>query len=344
MSKKIISLITALVLVVSIMSTAINAFAIIQKDIAYGDVDGNNAINTEDARLALMSAAGIKIISDENAFNRADVNNDGAVSLFDARQILRGAAGIVRLQPSGAFYGFTGYTDDTINVNSPEAAIAVFNTCLNRIKTEQPGFVRSEAADVINFNIHEVNLVGIEFGNSAESVAALIKELLVSETEPEEAQTIIKGTNCDNAMSVEKANYVSNLSAKDIYGVKVDYDGDGIMTITVALADCEIDNVSQSAYADVFNTELLVEDSKNVLESVFTASELSDAARKDVKNAVLTMSFDTATGNVISYTTTYETDMYIHQSTMGISSILTAELRGIQYGTKNTVIYDNFQW
>ena len=60
--------------------------------------------------------------------------------------------------------------------------------------------------------------------------------------------------------------------------------------------------------------------------------------------ASLTMSFDTATGNVISYTTTYETDMYIHQSTMGISSILTAELRGIQYGTKNTVIYDNFQW
>ena len=344
MSKKIISLITALVLAFSVMSTAINVFAIVNKDIAYGDVDGNDAVNTADARLALLSAAGIKTITDEGVFKRADVNNDGVVSLFDARQILRGAAGIVRLQPSGAFYGFTGYKDDTINISSPEAAIAVFNTCLNKIKTEQPGFTRSEAADVINFNIEQVKLIGIDFGNSAESVAGLIEELLVTETEPEEAQTIVKGTNCDNAMSVEKANYVSKLSANDVYGVKVEHNGEDILTITVALADCEIDNVSQSAYADVFNTELLVEDSKNVLESVFTASELSDAARKDAKNAVLTMSFDTATGNVISYTTTYETDMYILQSSMGISSILTAELKGIQYGTKNTVIYDNFQW
>lgn len=344
MSKKIISILTVLVLIVSIMSTATTAFAIIQKDIAYGDIDNNETVNTADARLALMSAAGIKVITDEDTFKRADVNSDGAVSLFDARQILRGAAGIVNLQPTGAFYGFTGYTDDTINVNSPEAAIAVFNTCLNRIKTEKPGFVRSEAADVINFKIQQVKLVGIDFGNSAESVTDMIEELLVSETEPEEAQTIIKGENCDNAMSVEKENYVSNLSAKDVYGVKVECDGEGTMTITVALADCEIDNVSQSAYADVFNTELLVEDSKNVLESVFTASELSDAARKDVKNAVLTMAFDTATGDVISYTTSYETDMYIHQSSMGISSILSAELSGIQYGTKNTVTYDNFQW
>lgn len=344
MSKKILSLLMVIALVISVLSTATTAFAIIEKDIMYGDVDGNNVVNTVDARLALMSAAGIQVLTDENEIKRADVNSDGVVSLFDARQILRGVAGVVRLQPTGAFYGFTGYKDDTINVSSPEAAIAVFNTCLNKIKTEKPGFIRSEAADVVNFNIEEVTLVGIDFGNSAESVAQMIEEMLVSETEPEEAQTIIKGTNCDNAMSVEKETYVSKLSANDIYGVTVEYDGEGTMTISVALADCEIDNVSQSAYADVFNTELLVEDSKNVLESVFSSSELKDATRKDVKNAVLTMSFDTATGNVTSYTTTYETDMYILQSNMGISSILSAELKGIQYGTKNTVVYDNFQW
>lgn len=344
MSKKILSLLMVIALVVSVLSTATTAFAIIEKDIMYGDVDGNNVVNTVDARLALMSAAGIQVLTDENEIKRADVNSDGVVSLFDARQILRGVAGVVRLQPTGAFYGFTGYKDDTINVSSPEAAIAVFNTCLNKIKTKKPGFVRSEAADVVNFNIEEVTLVGIDFGNSAESVAQMIEEMLVSETEPEEAQTIIKGTNCDNAMSVEKETYVSKLSANDIYGVTVEYDGEGTMTISVALADCEIDNVSQSAYADVFNTELLVEDSENVLESVFSSSELKDATRKDVKNAVLTMSFDTATGNVTSYTTSYETDMYILQSNMGISSILSAELKGIQYGTKNTVVYDNFQW
>ena len=343
MSKKIISVLTILVLVVSIMSTAINAFAIIEKDVLFGDVDGNGATDTVDARLALMSAAGIKAITDEEALKRADINSDGVVTLFDARQILRSVAGIVSLQPTGAFYGFTGYKDDTINVSSPEAAIAVFNTFLNRIKTEKPGFTRSEAADVINFNIEEVKFVGIDFGNSAESLAQEIKALIVTETEPEEAQTIVKGLNCDNAMSVETADYVSKLNADDVYGITVTY-AEGVMTISVALADCEIDSLSQSAYADVFNTELIVEDSENILEKVFSVSDLSDAKRKDARNAVLTMSFDTATGDVISYTTTYETDMYILQANMGISSILSAELKGIQYGTRKTVVYDNFQW
>lgn len=342
MSKKIISLLTVLVLVVSIMSTGLTTNAIVEKDILYGDVDGEGSIDTIDARLALMSAAGIKVITEEHALERADINNDGAVTLFDARQILRSVAGIVNLQPTGAFYGFT--KDDNLNITSPEAAIAVFNVCLNRIKTEKPGFTRSEEAEVVDFNIEEVSFVGIDFGNSVDSLTEEIKNMIISETEPEEVQTIIKGENCDNAMSVETANYVSSLSADDIYGVSVSYNGVDTVTISVALADCEIDTIAQSAYADVFNTDLIVEDSESVLEKVFSTPDLSDAKRKDAKNAVLTMSFDTATGNVTSYTTTYETDMYILKSTMGISSILSAELKGIEYETRNTVVYDNFQW
>ena len=350
MIKKIISIITVVVMLFTIMATSFSASAIFESDILYGDIDGNGAVDTGDARLALMAAAGLKNITDEDAFNRADVNNDGAVSVFDARQILRGVSGLVSLQPSGAeefekINGrFQGYQDETINVNSPEAAIAVFNTILNKVKTEHPGFTRSEAADVINFNIKEVTLVGINFGNSAESVAQLIKDMIITETEPEEAQTIIKGTNTYNAMSVEGEDYVSKLSADDIYGAIVSYDGAGLMTIKVALPDSEIENISQTAYADIFNTTLIKEDSESVLESVFAANTMEDAKRKDVKNAVATLVFDTETGNVVSYSTTYETDMYLVNSTMGISSILSAELRGVQYGTRVTVTYDNFQW
>lgn len=344
MAKKIISIVTVVVMLFSVMAMSFTASAMVENNILYGDIDNNKVVNTEDARVALMVAAGLESIDDEDAANRADVNNDGAVTLFDARQILRGVAGLVSLQPSGAFYGFTGYKDDRINVSSPEAAIAVFNTCLNLVKTEQAGFTRSEAVEVNNFNIKEVNLVGIDFGNSAESVAQMIKDMIVSEAEPEEAQTIIKGTNSDNAMSVETETYVSKLSATDVYGLEVSYDGAGLMTISVALPDSEIDNISQTAYADVFNTKLIVEDSESVIENVFSSDALADAKRKEVKNAVLTLVFDTETGNVVSYTTTYETDMYISKSTLGISSILSAELKGVQYGTKVTVVYDNFQW
>lgn len=342
--KKFVAIITAVVIMLTVMPVSFSASAIFENDVLYGDIDGDGKVTTEDARLALMAAANLKSIADEDALNRADVNNDGAVTLFDARQILRGVAGLVSLQPSGAFNGFTGYSDGMFNINSPQAAIAVFNTCLNRVKTEFPGFTRSEAKDIINFNIKEVTLVGINFGNSAESVAQMIKDNLVTESEPEEVQTIIKGTNTYNAMSVEGEDYVSKLSADGAFGVEVSYDGAGLMTIKVAIPDSEIENLGQTPYADIFDTVNIKEESEDVLESVFSSNTMEDAKQKNVRNAVATLVFDTETANVVSYTTSYETDMYLATSTFGVSKVLSAELRGVQYGTRVTVTYDNFQW
>ncbi len=341
--KKFVAIITAVVTLLTLTPLYLSVSAIVENNIVYGDVDGDGKVTTEDARLALMAAANLKKITDEGAFDRADVNHDGAVTLFDARQILRGVAGLVSLQPSGAFSGCT-YSDDMFNINSPQVAIARFNACLNRVKTEFPGFTRSEAKDVIDFNIKDVTFVGINFGNSAESVAQMIKDMIVTESEPEEAQIIIKGTNTFNAMSVEGEDYVSNLSADDIYGLEVTNDGAGLMTIKVAIPDSEIENISQTAYADIFDTVNIKNESEDVLESVFSSNTMEDAKRKDVKNAVATLVIDTETGNVVSYTTTYETDMYLVNSTFGISKVLSAELRGVRYGTRVTVTYDNFQW
>lgn len=343
MKNKIISVIIVTVMLITLISTSMSASAIVDATISYGDVDGNGTIDTIDARTALMVASGLKEITDADAFERADINNDGYITLFDARQILRGVTGLVSLQPTGAFSGFKGYSDGNLNISSPEAAMAVFNTCLNRVKTEFPGFTRSEASDISNFTIKEVSLVGINFGNSAESVAQMIKDMIVSESEPEEAQIIVKGTNSFNAMSAESKDYVSKLTANDVYGVDVSYDVEGYVTIKVALPDGEIDNLSQTAYGKAFNTDIIQEDTDNVLINVFDSNTPEDAKTKTIKNAVLTLVIDTA-GNVVSYTTTYETDLFLAESTFGVSSILSAELTGLRYTTKVTVTYDDFQW
>lgn len=344
MKNKIISIITVTVMLFTLISGSMYASALVDTSIKYGDVDGNGSIDVMDARTALMAAAGLEAITDEEAFDRADVNNDGFVTLFDARQILRGVAGLVSLQPTAAFSGFTGYSDDIININSPEAAIAVFNVCLNKVKTDFPGFTRSESSDISEFTIAEVSLVGINFGNSAASVTQMIRDMIVSESEPEEAQIIVKGTNCYNAMSVETEDYVSKLTANDVCGIEVTSNNDGYMTIKVALPDGELDNLSQSAYSKAFNTDIIQQDADDILFNVFDSNTTEDAKTKNVKNAVLTMTFDTSTGEVVSYTTTYETDLYLAQSTFGVSSILSAELKGVQYSTKVTVTYDDFQW
>lgn len=57
-----------------------------------GDVDGDGALTSTDARLALQAAVG-KVRLDPAAAKAADVDRDGAVTSTDARQILQKATG-----------------------------------------------------------------------------------------------------------------------------------------------------------------------------------------------------------------------------------------------------------
>lgn len=338
--KKFICILTVITLLFSMGALSLTASALIDTSIVYGDLNGDGKVDLNDARGVLEVAAGLSSISDPAVAKRADINSDNAVTLYDARQILRGCADLTELQPAGAFSGFEG--DEYFQ--TPDQAIAVFNTFLNNVKSEKPGFIRSEEVDVINFDIKEMNLVGINFGNTTEGIVAMIRDMIVTESEPELAQTIIKGQNCDNAMSAETESYVSKLDQSDVYGIKADYDEKGIVTIEVALADCEIANVSQTAYADVFNPAILQENSESTVENVFGANTFEDARKKEFKNTVLKVVIDTETAQVLSYTTTYETHMYLENSAFGINSTLSAKLKGVEYATRITVFYDNFQW
>lgn len=342
MKNKIISVIVVTVMLFTLMSATLSASALVDSKVKYGDIDADGVVDTSDARDALMAAAGLDTLSG-NALKRADVNTDGIITLFDARQILRSATGLVSLQPKGAFSGFKGYSDGAINISSPEAAMTVFSLCLNKVKTENPGFVRSETRDITDFSIKELTLVGINLGNSTEGVSQMVKDMLVEESEPEPSQIIVKGDNTYNAMSVEGEDYVSKLTADDVYGVEVSQDKEGYVTIKVALPDGELDNLNHTAYSKAFNTTLIQEDAKGVLIGAFENNSPEDARVKNAENAVLTLVIDTA-GNVVSYTTSYEVDLYLSQTNFDVSSILSAEIKGLSFRTRVTVTYNDFQW
>ncbi len=341
MFKKIISLILTVMVVCSVCALGINASALVDTTILYGDVNGDEVVDTIDANIVLKAAAGLTEIYDPAILKRADINGDGNVTVYDARQILRSCAELTELQPQGAFTGYEGDSQW-----GSENAVAYFNTALNRVKTDMPGFTRVETADVRNFSIKHVTLSGINLGETASSVSEAIKEMIVRESEPEAVLTSFKGDNCDNAMSAETETYVSKLKEGEVLGVKYSENAEaGTRTIEIALPDSELDNLSQTSFDDVFNTKLLAENSENVLENVFGATSLNDAVRKSIKNCVLSATFDKASGDVISYTTYYETDMYIKNSTVGINGgILSAELTGIEYSTCISVTYSDFQW
>lgn len=334
MSKKIFAMLLTATLLFSVVSISFSANALIDTSINYGDVDGDGDVDTDDCRIALAAAAGIESIKDPERKIRADINSDGEITIFDARQILRDASSLIELQVSGAFQGFDpleSYHD------TPEELINEFNTALNRIKTEKAGFQRTQAVTDITFDL-------LKAGNLGEAGTNLMKETirtaLTTAGEPEVFPAAIKGENNDNQMSAETKDYVSRLTEDNILGAKSSYDFEtGLLTIEVALADCEIDNLGQTAFNDVFNPSVIQENAESVVVEVFDTSKLSDAKRRMIRDCVLKVVIDKSTGNVTEYVTTYKTDIYLAESDFRLT-----KLYGVQYGTRVTDTYNDFQW
>lgn len=348
MIKRLLSVALSVAMIFTLCAIGTPANAVIDTSINYGDIDGNGTVTTADAQLALRVAAGLEVIEDPEAFKRGDINSDGYITVYDARQILRSCTGLANLQPSGAFQGFEGYTGNGMTITTEAQAVAVFNTLLNKVKTDKPGFTRSEAVEVKLFDFDDLAFVGYNFSEeTADSVSETIKGYLVTESTPELAQTIIKGQNSDNAMSAETETYVSKLSANDIYGIKSSAEATETgtyLTISIALADCELANVGQTAYDDVFNPQMLQENADSVVEEIFGSSTSEDDRTKELKNAVLTVVIDTETAQVVSYTTTYQVRVYLKNATVGLSNILSAKFTNLEYVTEITVVYDKFSW
>lgn len=348
MTKRIFGLLLAVTLLFTLCNMATPATALIDTTIVYGDITGDGSVSTTDAIFALRVAAGLEVVENPDDFKRGDINGDGYITIYDARQILRSCADLADLQPSGAFSGFEGYSGNGVTITTEAQAIAVFNTFLNNIKIDKPGFIRSESVSVKNFDFDNMSFVGYNFSEeTADSVSETIKSKLVTEGDPEMAQQVIKGQNSDNAMSAETETYVSKLTANDVYGIKISGESseDGVfLTISVALADCEIANVSQTAYDDVFNPSVLQENSNSIVENIFGSNTLEDARTKELENAVLTVVIDLENACVVSYTTTYQTHIELKQAGFGISNILSANFTNLDYVVETTVSYDNFSW
>ena len=63
----------------------------LQKSVRYGDVNGDNKVTTEDARMVLKAHAKLSAPLDEKRKEFIDVNLDGTCDAEDARLILRKA-------------------------------------------------------------------------------------------------------------------------------------------------------------------------------------------------------------------------------------------------------------
>ena len=355
MFKRFITIITVAALLCSVMSLGFGAYASDTAKIIYGDVDGNGKVDTQDARKALRLASGVELLENAEQFERTDVNFDGYVTVFDARQILRGTIGLVALQPSGAFDGFDG---GGLFANE-EQVVAVFNSALNKIKvtTDENRYIaasmlKTEVNKLTDLNIKSATLLGEEV--SIESIADFIKKELTSE-DPETEPVIIERGNTDfSLIPVEDADYVSKLSGSEVFGTKVSYYFDeidrysGELTIDIAIPDADVEAIEQSAYSKVLNVENMVAAQESTLMKLVQSSAGETAMRREFKNGVLSLcvelfvDIETSSlviGDVISYSTKYDSQVYVAESNVKLT-----KLKDITYTKEYSVEYTNFQW
>ncbi len=353
MFKRLITILTVVALLCSTMSLGFSASAAYTEETLYGDVNGDGVVDTKDARCALELASGLVLLEDEAQLTRSDVNFDGYVTIFDARQILRGAAGLATLQPSGAFSGFDGggiFSDE-------ESLVTLFNGYLNKIKVTESEEKKYIAATITKteadqlddgedgFNIAEVELPAFGLGTSAEGVAQMVRDNLTEDDKENVVTVIPYGSTDFSLVSVENEDYVSKLTVSDVFGSRASYNAEsGEITIEIALPDTEIEMANQSAYAKVFNTSDMIAEQNTTLMKLIKVSSGESAMLREFKNCVLTIVVDVATSNVLSYTATYESDVYVAQTTVGIGNTLSAKLKGVKFRKNHSVKYEDFQW
>ena len=348
MFKRFITVLTVVSLLFSVMSLGFASNAAYTEEILYGDVNGDGVVDTKDARSALELASGLTLLEDEAQLTRSDVNFDGYITIFDARQILRGAAGLATLQPSGAFSGVDGggiFSDE-------DSLVAFFNGYLNKIKvveSEEKQYIaatitKTESDNLTSLNIKEVELP--VFGNaSAEGIASMVEESLTEDDKENESIVIPFGSDDFSLVSVEGENYVSKLSVYDVFGSRASYDVElGQMTIEIALPDTEIEMANQSAYASVLNTADMITEQNTTLMKLMKASSGESAMLREFKNCVLRIVVDVATNNVLSYTVSYQSKVYVAQTDFGIGSLSAAKLKGIEFEKDHLIRYEDFQW
>jgi hypothetical protein len=214
-------------------------------------------------------------------------------------------------------------------------------------KVAKYNFTKTESDNLTNFNIKEVELP--VFGNaSAEGIASMVEESLVEEDEDNLVTIIASGDSSFDGLSVEGEDYVSNLSVSDVFGARASHqkteDGRDLITIEIALFDTEIENATQSGYAKVLNVSEIIAEQNTTLMKLMKASSGETAMLREFKNGVLTLVVEASTANVLSYTISYQSKVYVAQTSVGIGNTLKAKLKGVEFEKDHLVKYEDFQW
>ncbi|NMP37739.1 MAG: leucine-rich repeat protein [Clostridiales bacterium] len=314
-------------------------------EIVKGDLDGNGLVEAKDARIALRAATGLESLT-ETQRRAGDINGSGEVDASDARTILRVATKLQTFDTNdfdptgGSFKGFSGGGV----FQSKEQLAAYFNSNLNKVKTVFPKFTENENS-AIEYAIGSVSatFLGREADFSIDAAKKLIDGILEDRFLQPTTTEFTFGQDCRNDVLVDEKEYVSALTADDLYGARC-VEANDTYVITIALANCTSQNYTKSAYPRAIKAD---EVSAEIIEKAagFGASLKNTDFTVGYENALLTAVFDKQTGAVLSYDVTVDLNIFIKTaSLLAGNSFLNIGIKNADIDVKSNYAYSNFTW
>jgi hypothetical protein len=318
---------------------------VVTNDIMLGDLDGNEKVEATDARIALRAATSLETLT-ETQKRAADVDGNGKVDATDARTILRVATKLQTFESGqfnpigGAFEGFTGGGV----FQSKEQLVTYFNTNLNKIKTQRPKFTENENT-TIEYAIGAVRatFLGREADFSIAALESLVDGILEDRFLTPTTTEFVFGQDSRNDILVDEMEYVSALTAADLYGARC-VEANDTYVITVALANCTSENYTKSAYPRAIKADEL---SAEIISKASSVGAIIKSADFNVtyENALLTAVFDKATGAVISYDVDVDLNVFIKTaSLLSNNSLLNLAVTNADVDVKSKYAYSGFSW
>jgi hypothetical protein len=287
--KKIISIILALVMAISVMSLTALAEGL------KGDVNGDNAVTAVDARIILQHVAELR-----NDFkDTCDVNGDGNISAVDARIVLRIVAGLE--EPEDKPF------------ETEEEQLEYFKTSFNGVKTNAVTATNGNTK-LYNYNdyvyVHPV-IKGM-YEMTAEEGALPIEEQLTAELSDElvPVNKTYEGSEAI-ASAFPPIGGTCNLTMKDVSKISIKESGEYyLVEITVK------GKRNPERYESIGNVATIV--TKADMESGMSPEDLEMMRIDcDYKEAVVKAKIEKSTGNMVEYSVDYPMIMIINIDTFG---------------------------
>lgn len=326
--KKVLALAIAVIVAISMATVSFARYK--------GDINNDGTVNSSDALIALQYAVGSITEIDKVA---ADMDNDGLINSNDALAILRTSVGSldkveIEEAPENPENPENPDTPDAPSVpESKEDIVALYNEAINKVVNDKAGYNKQRTTTVSE----------LDAGSYTSVASGIVKDFLGEGTK-----------EVKNSKGTAKHLQASTLTASDVASATCELVGNNY-TITLNLEDGTSSATKSSKKDDSAIAKCGLVTGKSVSDTIdYINSECiysSITAEKITvgkitatnNNAKIVVVIDAETGNMISYTTSFDWAAEISNLSTG-SGLLAIKISKATGKAHTAVVISDFQW